>query len=186
MQPACGNRDRRIGQGACTGPRPLWRGIRISRPPSLALSLLHPFIITTKSAVAKTARYSQHFISDIHLQERPHPILSPTPCSKDFLAVAMSNPSMPPILPSDLIQLVLWAIIILVLAVTISYVLGCYVLEVNTELIDGGRTERTNQLLFFRKGPVKFIIGSHHVGRRVLQTTNSHASLVSGSGRQAG
>ncbi|TEY77212.1 hypothetical protein BOTCAL_0057g00020 [Botryotinia calthae] len=93
---------------------------------------------------------------------------------------------MPPILSSDSIQLILWAIIILLLAITIFYVLDCYILEVNTELIDGGRTERTNQLLFFRKGPVKFIIGSRHVGRPVLQTTNSHASLVSDAERQAG
>ena len=36
-KPACGNRDRPIRQGACTGHAPLWRGIRISRPPSLAV-----------------------------------------------------------------------------------------------------------------------------------------------------
>ncbi|CCD49513.1 hypothetical protein BofuT4_uP098900.1 [Botrytis cinerea T4] len=83
---------------------------------------------------------------------------------------------MPSILPSDLIQLVLLAIIILLLAVTISYVLGCYVLEVNTELIDGGRTERTNQLLFFRKGPVKFIIAAIGVSNMGITKNNPRRS----------
>jgi hypothetical protein len=45
-KPALGNRDRRIRQGAYTGLALLWRGIRISRPPSLALSLLLPFLTT--------------------------------------------------------------------------------------------------------------------------------------------
>ncbi|KAL2073395.1 hypothetical protein VTL71DRAFT_10719 [Oculimacula yallundae] len=86
----------------------------------------------------------------------------------------MSIPSSPPPPPpSNLIPPLLWTVIILLLFLITSYLLNCYVLEVSTELVDGGRDERTNQLLFFRKGPVNFVIAREdktHVKKRHPQT----------------
>ncbi|RDW57368.1 hypothetical protein BP5796_12818 [Coleophoma crateriformis] len=80
------------------------------------------------------------------------------------------------LVPSDLIMALTWIIGSLLLAIVISYLAGCYVLEVSTELVDDGQNERTNRLLFFRKGPVEFILGSYHNGRPVVESASTRTA----------
>lgn len=85
-----------------------------------------------------------------------------------------------PLLLSDLLRATTWAILIFSLGLMVTYLAGCYVLEVSTELVDNGKNERKNRTLFFRKGPMEFIIGSYQNGHPVLDSMYTRAASASG------
>lgn len=81
-----------------------------------------------------------------------------------------------PTLPDPLLGSIPWAILIFLATILFTYLVGCFVLEITTEIVVDDRKrkcEQTNRRLSFRKGPVKFKIGSYHTGHLIEEVSDS-------------